>query len=345
MTADIQANLTEGAAGTVGKILSKFTIKALQKLTVNEVIELVTALWEELPEDKKDEFFDMALSQLSPENVQKIWDIIKEDIEDDVLTDEDKDALVRKLGIDRSLLDGVDTVLTAVSVILEVAPTALGVTIDTLELTPIDELCGLAFGGVPGIVALILSIVPEGTIIGGLASAGISISKSLLRRLKDILIHDIIPEPAKKVLGEAMKRNTLSEDQEQIFYVIKDSQGHQLSAPNSDDEELWDRVSSMEARGHRGLQVVVYTGKKESCRYAEEFKLYENLWENVTAKEADLCESKDLAKLKAELAELRKREAEILKELDSVTTLDDELPTEVFIWDAYIESKDRKSVV
>lgn len=46
------------------------------------------------------------------------------------------------------------------------------------------------------------------------------------------------------------------------LYVIKDSHGNQLSAPNSDDGELWDRVSSMEARGRRGLCVVAYTGKQ-----------------------------------------------------------------------------------
>lgn len=51
-------------------------------------------------------------------------------------------------------------------------------------------------------------------------------------------------------------------DNQEILYVIKDSHGNQLSAPNPDDGELWDRVSSMEARGRRGLCVVVYTGKK-----------------------------------------------------------------------------------
>ena len=57
-----------------------------------------------------------------------------------------------------------------------------------------------------------------------------------------------------KPLDEAAKQ--------EILYVIKDSHGNQLSAPNPDDDELWDRVSSMEARGRRGLCVVVYTGKK-----------------------------------------------------------------------------------
>lgn len=55
------------------------------------------------------------------------------------------------------------------------------------------------------------------------------------------------------------------------LYVIKDSHGNQLSAPNPDDEELWDRVASMEARGRRGLCVVAYTGKKESLKEWNEF--------------------------------------------------------------------------
>ena len=43
------------------------------------------------------------------------------------------------------------------------------------------------------------------------------------------------------------------------LYVIKDSKGNQLSSPNEDESELWDRVSSMEARGKRGLKVATYT--------------------------------------------------------------------------------------
>ncbi len=55
------------------------------------------------------------------------------------------------------------------------------------------------------------------------------------------------------------------------LYIIRDSHGNQLSAPNPDDEELWDRVASMEARGRRGLCVVAYTGKKESLKEWNEF--------------------------------------------------------------------------
>lgn len=43
------------------------------------------------------------------------------------------------------------------------------------------------------------------------------------------------------------------------LFVIQDKHGNQLSAPNEDDYELWDRVAAMEARGRRGLCVVAYT--------------------------------------------------------------------------------------
>ena len=47
-----------------------------------------------------------------------------------------------------------------------------------------------------------------------------------------------------------------------VLYVIRDNHGNILSRPTEDDGELWDRVSSMEARGRRGLCVVVYTPDK-----------------------------------------------------------------------------------
>lgn len=49
-------------------------------------------------------------------------------------------------------------------------------------------------------------------------------------------------------------------EKKNVLYVIKDKWGHQLSAPNPDDNELWDRVSNMEGRGRSGLCVVAYTG-------------------------------------------------------------------------------------
>ena len=69
-----------------------------------------------------------------------------------------------------------------------------------------------------------------------------------------------------KVFGAKAKK---LDEAEEILYVIKDSHGNQLSRPNPDDDELWDRVASMEARGRRGLCVVVYTGKKECLSEAE----------------------------------------------------------------------------
>lgn len=49
-------------------------------------------------------------------------------------------------------------------------------------------------------------------------------------------------------------------EEKNVLYVIKDKWGHQLSAPNPNDNELWDRVSDMEGRGRSGLCVVAYTG-------------------------------------------------------------------------------------
>lgn len=71
--------------------------------------------------------------------------------------------------------------------------------------------------------------------------------------------------------GEAMGEGV--EKKEPILYVIKDSHGNILSRPNEDDGELWDRVSSMEARGRRGLSVVVCTPdmlKKEDLEEARD---------------------------------------------------------------------------
>lgn len=55
-------------------------------------------------------------------------------------------------------------------------------------------------------------------------------------------------------------KESINESKE-ILYVIKDRNGNILSRPNPDDSELWDRVESMEARGKRGLKVVVYTNE------------------------------------------------------------------------------------
>lgn len=68
-----------------------------------------------------------------------------------------------------------------------------------------------------------------------------------------------------------MKVTKLNESK-QPLYVIKDSKGNQLSAPNPDDNELWDRVADFEARGRRGLCVVAYTGKDANECVNEETK-------------------------------------------------------------------------
>ena len=71
--------------------------------------------------------------------------------------------------------------------------------------------------------------------------------------------------------GEAMVEGV--EKKDTILYVIKDRHGNILSRPNEDDGELWDRVSSMEARGRRGLSVVVCTPdmlKKEELEEARD---------------------------------------------------------------------------
>lgn len=60
-------------------------------------------------------------------------------------------------------------------------------------------------------------------------------------------------------------------EEKNVLYVIKDKWGHQLSAPNPDDNELWDRVSDMEGRGRSGLCVVAYTGNDvDECITKEE---------------------------------------------------------------------------
>ena len=100
-----------------------------------------------------------------------------------------------------------------------------------------------------------------------------------------------------KVFGAKAKK---LDEAEEILYVIKDSHGNQLSKPTADDSELWDRVASMEARGRRGLRVVVYTGKDESLteddtvtRYKVEYYIDdgEKLETYIYADSTDECEA------------------------------------------------------
>ena len=58
-----------------------------------------------------------------------------------------------------------------------------------------------------------------------------------------------------------MKRYIKNVNNSRILYIIVDMKsGRQLSEPNPDDQELWDRVEDMEAHGRRNLCVVVYKG-------------------------------------------------------------------------------------
>ena len=69
-------------------------------------------------------------------------------------------------------------------------------------------------------------------------------------------------------------------EEKNVLYVIKDKWGHQLSAPNPDDNELWDRVSDMGGRGRTGLCVVAYTGEDvDEC-------IKEDIEENKTITES-----------------------------------------------------------
>ena len=72
------------------------------------------------------------------------------------------------------------------------------------------------------------------------------------------------------------EKNKVKEPKEvkKSLFVIKDKHGNQLSSPNEDQDELWDRVSAMEQRGRRGLKVVAYvedTLKEDYTKEDEEW--------------------------------------------------------------------------
>lgn len=72
-------------------------------------------------------------------------------------------------------------------------------------------------------------------------------------------------------MGEAIENKIIP------LYVIKDNHGNILSAPNTNEAELWDRVNAMEARDRRGLCVVAYTPDM-----ATRNKLKENInWNSI----------------------------------------------------------------
>lgn len=63
---------------------------------------------------------------------------------------------------------------------------------------------------------------------------------------------------------------------DQPLYVIRNKHGNQLSSPNPDDQELWDRIESRDPDGRRGLCVVAYTGKLNE----DTVKIKDGKWAN-----------------------------------------------------------------
>ena len=61
--------------------------------------------------------------------------------------------------------------------------------------------------------------------------------------------------------GLDIMKQWVEESYKDVYYVIVDKHGNQLSRPTKDDSELWDRVESRDPKGTRGLKVIVYTGK------------------------------------------------------------------------------------
>ena len=86
-------------------------------------------------------------------------------------------------------------------------------------------------------------------------------NQGLLQELKDMKVELQNKEMSLESLDEAFRSGPLARKSagKDVLYVIKDRQGNQLSSPNPDDNELWDRVESRDPDGKRGLRVVVYT--------------------------------------------------------------------------------------
>lgn len=184
------------------------------------VTDVLEKFWESIPDNEKGNFFEKAFEYLKGEGGIEVWNALKEGMKtkDRALTEEDKEALARNLNIDRSILEGADTVFTAIELLLEATPKTIGKLWDIFQLGPIDEAVAVIPGVGPILAAItgIFSFIPEGTLIGMITSAGIKLKLNVLKWLKNILIHKVIPEPEevenfKKELSESVKNRELTE--------------------------------------------------------------------------------------------------------------------------------------
>lgn len=164
--------------------------------TTTETLSFINDFWNTLSQEDQDQFIEKAFDELKGDGAKEVWEILKNYVDDKGLTEDDKDALARKLKIDRKLLNAADTVFTAMEVIMEASPIAIGIIWDALQLGPIDEAIGAVpvIGPVLAIITAILSYLPDGTIVGMLLSIGIDIELNIIKWLKSIIIHNVIPD-------------------------------------------------------------------------------------------------------------------------------------------------------
>jgi hypothetical protein len=173
----------------------------------NAIASVIDKVAGDTSDDNKLKILLALLDFTTPENLDKVFALIKQFAgTDPVLTDEDKDALAAKLKIDRKLLDTTDTLLTALLFIYKKAPIAAGLILDIFEISPVDELVlGLPTEGIGAVIAAILSFIPDKAILGALASIRGFVGEKVVKAIKDIIIHKVLPEPKKEALTEASK--------------------------------------------------------------------------------------------------------------------------------------------
>lgn len=200
----------------------------------NEVGKVIQKFWDNLSDADKGALLEKAFEYLQGEGASEIWESLKKGMEDRALTDKDKEALVRKLNIDAKLLDGADTVFTAMDILIQATPVVLGILWDAFQLGPVDEVVAAipVVGPVLAIITGIFSYLPEGVLIGIIASCSIGLQRKTIKWLKDIIIHKVLPEP-----------NEVKEFEKELAESFKFN--------------------------------------NTSGGFAEEFKLYENLWEDT----------------------------------------------------------------